>query len=87
MTVKVCNLSVAQNGGDASQPHDNTPYRGGKGTLFEGGARTVSMINSPLLENLDDNEIMDGYDTLDTPFHGLFPNRHHHEQKCQPQTK
>ena len=28
-------------------PADNGPYRGGKGSLYEGGARVVSLINWP----------------------------------------
>ena len=31
--------------------HDNTPFRGGKGALFEGGTRVLGFVHGPMLKN------------------------------------
>ena len=38
---------------------DNSPWRGGKSSVWEGGSKTVSFIYSPLMENKQDYN--DGY--------------------------
>ena len=40
-----------QNGGDIGAHHDNSPLRGAKGSLYEGGTRVVGFVHGPMVEN------------------------------------
>ena len=40
---------MIQNGGEAGGNADNSPLRGGKASMFEGGSRVAGFVHSPLL--------------------------------------
>ena len=44
-------MTFSQNGGQKGGWADNSPMRGGKGTLFEGGSRVAAFVAGPMLAN------------------------------------
>ena len=53
-------VDAMQNGGDPVYYHSNHPFRGGKGSVWEGGHRTVAFVNGPMVETASNGAQTEG---------------------------